>query len=434
MPLSSLRHARVAFTGKLAALSQRDAQAVVTRAGGVPVDSITRRTSVLVVGMCGWPLLRDGRLSAKLQRAEALNRDGLRVHVISEQRFLELAGLRAPAEPLHKRYTAAEISRLLGLDAATLRRWEQLSLIRSTGGRFDFQDITSLRTIADLIGRGVQPGVIAQSLHGLGCVLPSVQRPLAQLNIVQAQPDLLLAELDEYLVAADGQLFLKFEREGRDTAGEVLELTTEQERRAASAAAGAIPTTAARGRPRRLGGTNEPSAAPDAIGDEAANPEAAADAWFDRAEALEEDAQLEDAAAAYRHGLALAPARPAAHFNLGNVLRELEDLPAAAGAYEAALRLDPGLACAWYNLSDVRERLGLLPPALEALQAALRADPLYADAIFNLACLLEQSGAADEAEAAWRRYLQLDPHSDWADTARRRLAALGLREAPAGPP
>lgn len=375
---TSLRYARVAFTGRLAGLSRATACELVVQCGGVPVDGVSRRTTVLVVGMAGWPLLPDGTISRKLQVAERLQQAGQRIAIVSEERFLELAGRRAPHAEVRKTYTATAIAELLGIDAATLRRWEQLSLIRSADGHYDFQDIVSLRTLAELVQNGVKPAVIAASLHGLARVLPDTQRPLAQLKLVQENPRTLLAELGAALVAADGQLFLNFDAPPTETA------------------------------------------APTAV--KLPN-DGAADNWFSQAEQLEEQERFAEAVAAYQKGLALRPDDGPAHFNLGNALRELGDLAAAATAYKQAATLAPDLAQAWYNLADLQQEDGHYADAANSLRAALRAAPDYADAHFNLAVCLEQVGREGEARRHWERYLELDRDSAWAWHVRGRLGA-----------
>ena len=56
-------------TGRLACMSRAEAFAVVRQHGGVPSQSVTRQTNVLVVGELGWPLLDDGRPSNTLSKA-----------------------------------------------------------------------------------------------------------------------------------------------------------------------------------------------------------------------------------------------------------------------------------------------------------------------------------------------------------------------------
>jgi tetratricopeptide (TPR) repeat protein len=57
-------------------------------------------------------------------------------------------------------------------------------------------------------------------------------------------------------------------------------------------------------------------------------------------------------------------------------------------------------------------------------QHALVLDPACSAAVFNLALLYERENEPAEAAAQWKRYLELDPKSDWADEAQARLQAL----------
>ena len=66
----SLKQAQVAFTGKLASMTHPDAFQLVRDCQGTPVSSVGPNTSLLVVGMLGWPLVPNGGISRKLQRAD----------------------------------------------------------------------------------------------------------------------------------------------------------------------------------------------------------------------------------------------------------------------------------------------------------------------------------------------------------------------------
>lgn len=377
----SLQFARVAFTGRLASMTRREAVGIVRAARGVPVANVSRRTSMLVVGMEGWPLLPDATVSRKLQRAEAINRSGGRIAIVSEDDFLELAGLQERRPRLHKTYPADQVCALTGIDGTTLRRFEIFGLVRAEDGLYDFQDIVSLKTIAELIGRGADPAVIGRSIRGLASILPGTDRPLAQLKLIADDPGMLQAELGELRLAPDGQLMLNF---------------APPERRDAAAI---------------------PASFHDA-------PQAAtAEAWFERGQELEEQERLEEAEQAYRQAMSRQPVFAEAQFNLGNVLRGLGRLDAAEERFRMAIDQDDALAAAWYNLADLQEETQRFEDAIESLGEALRRSPHYADAHFNLAYLLERVGRNADASKHWAAYLKLDPASEWADIARRHLGS-----------
>jgi hypothetical protein len=375
-----LRFARVAFTGKLASMTRAEASRIVRAAGGEAVDTVGRLTSHLVIGMEGWPLLPDGTVSRKLRRAEELIGRGVRLHLLSEEEFLELAGLQELRGDLRKSHPAPRVCEALGIEAEALRRWEGMGLVRSHEGLYDFQDLVSLRTIAGLVARGVDPATIGRSVRSLASVLPGTERPLCQLSIVVEHSRSLLADLGGLLVSPGGQLVLDFESAtGRDDAPPV----------AIQEAAPASP-----------------------------------DEWLDRGRALEEQELLEEARRAYEEALRLRCGFPEAHFNLGNVLRGLGRTQRAEECYRAALRDDPSMAAAWYNLADLQEESGRIDQAIASLRGALSASPGYADAHFNLAACCEQAGDLQAAAHHWEEYLKLDPTSKWADAARRRLRRI----------
>jgi tetratricopeptide (TPR) repeat protein len=98
-------------------------------------------------------------------------------------------------------------------------------------------------------------------------------------------------------------------------------------------------------------------------------------------------------------------------------------MQAAGEQYRVAASQDPAMAPAWYNLADLLDAEGRLEEAIEALLRALDAEPLYADAHYNLARLYEATARPLKAASHWRRYVELDPSSNWARVARHRLAA-----------
>ena len=187
-------------------MSHEEACRLVREAGGEPSSGVSRKTSILIVGMGGWPLLPDGGVASKLKRAEELRRRGCGIRILSEEAFLELLGRKHRQQPVvPKTHPAAEVCKRLRLSSEALQRWEQFGLIRPVEGLYDFQDLVSLRTIAELVERGVRPEIIAKSLQSLASILPEVDRPLSQLKIVAQNPRALHVDLGESLMAPNGQ-------------------------------------------------------------------------------------------------------------------------------------------------------------------------------------------------------------------------------------
>lgn len=377
----------MAFTGKLGTMSREEANRLVCAAGGTVSANLSRKTDVLVVGMRGWPLLPDGRVSQRLQRAEMLNREGCSMRIISELRFLELTGVVERRAELQQTYSAADVCKLLNVEPDTLARWEQFSLVHAMGGYYDFQDLVSLQTIARLINDGVRPEVIAKSLHDLSTILPGTQRPLAQLKIVAEHSRSILADFGSFRLSPRGQCCFSFDAASPPEAA-VIDLQQET---------------------------------------------CSAQEWFELGQFHEEQERYEEAVDAYQKCLALSPRCPEACFNLANVLRERGDFEGAEKSYRMAIAQEPAFAPAWYNLADVQDQRGKLLQAISSLQGALTVAPTYADAHFNLAVFLEKAGRHAEAQTHWRAYLELDSESQWAAIARERLQAASMNGGPAHP-
>ncbi len=384
-PGAPLRGMQVAFTGRLEAMGREAAERLVRALGGVPAPSLTARTHLLVVGMRGWALREDGRVSRSFEQARRS-----RTRIVSETEFLRLAGLAPPHAMGARPYTLAQAAEASGVEPDEIRRWELAGLVSAREGLYDFQDLVSLRAIAALRRRGVPLRTIRDSLRQLADVLPGIHRPLAQVQVLDADGGELLAQIGESLFLSSGQQVIDFD--GRT--------------RSVREAGAPIPTTAS----------------------ESAAPESASwEDWLERGLELEEEGRHADAADAYGRAVALKPEAAVAHFNLANALTALGRHDAAEGILRLAVAIDPGFETAWYNLAGLLEASGRLGEAAEALRKAVAASPAFADARFNLAACLHDLGRTREASEHWRAYLALDPSSEWAGVARR------LASAPAGP-
>ena len=153
------------FTGKLACLTRRQAQAKVRQLGGETADDVTHRTTMLVVGDEGFLSKID--TSRKLRTAE---RQIPRVHIVSETAFCRRAGIATAADLKQHLYPLREILKLYSeLREDRVRYLELCGVVRS-----------ELRTNADrfydfpalLVFRGAH-----QQLAG-GLALRSVVRHL----------------------------------------------------------------------------------------------------------------------------------------------------------------------------------------------------------------------------------------------------------------
>ncbi len=371
----ALEKARITFTGKMASMTRKEAFEAVRANGGEPAKHVSHRTTMLVVGGEGWPLLPDGQVSRKLQRAEELQEAGCPLRIVTETAFLEIIGRTPSVSAAAKAYPASEVCRIMSIDHETLRRWERVGLVQSMNGFYDFQDLVSLQRIHCLVRNGIRPEKIAASLRNLTTILPGLDRPLMQLRVFAENQDSLLIDLDGTRLSSTGQLLFDFEEPHR---------------------AGVILTLDAHARD--------------------------ADEWLKIGCDCEEEGLYSDACEAFRAALALDPDSSRAYFHLGDVMREIGILWAAEDFYAPATKIEPGMTAAWLNLAGVQEEQGKTFAAIEGYQAILAKFPDHAEAHFNLALCYERAGRRLDACRHWFAYLKLDSVSSSALVARRHLS------------
>jgi tetratricopeptide (TPR) repeat protein len=394
---------RVAFTGQLASMTRPEAAILVRAHGGTFVTSVTRRTSMLVVGQEGWPLRKDGGLSEKLETAKHLQTAGCSLAIISEEELLECLGLEGASSGIHKRFSLAQLGRLLKIPRDRLRAWMRCGLLEpleTINGvcYFDFHQVTGVRTLWDLTQAGVKTATIRASLEQLTGWLPGLHASLTQLRLLEQDGQLLMRLGDGQLVDASGQLHFDFENQ---TGTEELARKNE-------------PGV----RDRQSGNGSQKSE----VGQQQAHLHSSAAELWEKGSAFEEMGRLEDAAAAYREALFVSGPDLKTCFNLANVLYGLGQLGQAAERYRQAVELDHDFVEGWNNLGNVLLELGQTEDALAAYRRALNIQPTYADAHYNLADALEQLEHFSEARRHWKAYLRQEPMGAWADYARRRLA------------
>lgn len=176
----------VAFTGRLASMKREEAFALVRKHGGTPRRGVTKKTSVLVVGAFGWPLLSDGEPSNSLGLAKTYG-----VPVASEQQFLEWVGRVVPKDQV-RTYSASQIASLSGLSLDAIEQLTTFGLLDCRDQQYGFRDLAAARQLAELFGSGVALSTIARSLHEIRKWLPDAA--LSNLKLSPASADTVLIE------------------------------------------------------------------------------------------------------------------------------------------------------------------------------------------------------------------------------------------------
>jgi DNA-binding transcriptional MerR regulator len=104
-----------------------------------------------------------------------------------------------------QQFRTRDVVELLGISRRQLQYWAQTNLVAPSSqtpgghGRYTFEDLVALKAAKRLIDAGVSVQRIRRSIAKLRGMLPSVQRPLAELVLV--------ATGDVVLVFRDGTAF-----------------------------------------------------------------------------------------------------------------------------------------------------------------------------------------------------------------------------------
>jgi tetratricopeptide (TPR) repeat protein len=271
-------------------------------------------------------------------------------------------------------YDQREVSRLTGISESQIRYWDRQGLIthrEQDRGRlwFDFQSLVAFRTVRDLRRQGVSLRRISNCLAKLRRIMPGLKQPLSEVRISLVKNQLILGK-NRRRFTPEGQLFIDFN------------------------------------------GVESATVSPA--------PEAFEELFFQALE--DEDAgRLHEAREKYEKVLAAVPDHVDALVNLGTILFLSGHETAAVTRYLQALGLNPDHPEANYNLANLMEGQGEVDAAILFYKKAIQGEPEFADAHFNLAMVLEAVGNDRRARDHWRRYLELDPQSQWAEFIKRRL-------------
>ncbi|MSR58729.1 MAG: tetratricopeptide repeat protein [Planctomycetaceae bacterium] len=386
---------RVAFTGTLASMTHKQAQARVAESGGTATDHVSRQTTMLVVGEEGWPLEPDGAASVKLLQVERWRNEGLDIRIVREAEWLGFVGLDAHRRDVERLYTPAMLSQMLGIPVTTIRRWERLRLIKPVSRVFrlpffDVREVAGARRLSELVEAGVSIAEIQSGLDQLQHWLGGIERPLAQLEILARDQEVLYRDAHGRLKTVAGQRLFDFDGPAID-----------------AALPASVPFV-----------TSEPDRGHWKAHD-----------WFEEGRRLAEEGTLAAAVEAYRLSLMDDYDAPEVQFHLAETLYRLENPRGALERYHIAAELDHNYLEAWTQIGCLHAELGELDSAGDAFRVALDVHPDYPDAHLHLAEVLHQSGRTAEAIAHWRKYLEFNSRGPWAEAARGRLDEVGANSA-----
>ena len=282
------------------------------------------------------------------------------------------------------RFNREEVQRILDVTPKQLDYWERLRLIPSKkegGNRFyDFRDLIGLRTVKQLLEKGVPANRLGRALSALRESLSHIEAPLNELRVLSDGRDVLVEGGGARLDPLSGQFVLNFET--RELQEKIRVMTAREQ---------------------------------------------TAEDWFVKALEWEKDGtNSAHAIEAYDEALRRQPLMVEALINCGTLHYEQGNFEKASEYFERAVDSAPENTLAHSNLGSVLQELGQTEQARRHLRQAVQLDPANLDARYNLALVCDKLGAHAEAREHWQGYLQLDPASPCGHYARQRLASPSL--------
>jgi tetratricopeptide (TPR) repeat protein len=398
---------QIAFVGRLASMSRRDAELLVRNHGALVLDRVSADADLIVAPDDAGDVHRlaaDRQLFDDDTRAAIANGA---IELVHESELWARLGLVDSGSGIERLYTPAMLAELVGVPIAAIRQWQRRGALKAKRevrrlAYFDFEDVRVARKLAELLKAGCSLSTVNRRLDELARLLPESPRPLVDASVV-VEGRRLLVRREEGLAEPTGQLLIDFDvamppGADEDEHGPV-----------------AIPFHTA-----------------DALRNKAAarprgpHPYAAEDLRSLAAE-LAENGQPEQAIEAFRALLFSGEFTAEDQFDLAELLYQAGDLSAARERYYIAIETDEDFVEARSNLGCVLEEQGELPLAEAAFRGALEYHPDYADAHYHLAKLLDRVNRSSEASRHWQLFMNLAPASPWADEAKERIAGVGYR-------
>lgn len=329
-PNDTLAGLRVALAGKLSGMSKRDAQQLIRQHGGVVCEKPDAGISLIVIGEEELPLGEvvgsDDFLSTEIREAAEAGD----IEIISESELWRRLGMVDLEEDhgIQRLYTTAMLANLLDVSTAVIRRWQRRGLIVPAKevrrlAYFDFQEVSTARRLAQLLGEGISPRALEQKLESLARFLPGAKRRLDQLSIIVEGKQLLLRQGDG-LVDPGGQLRFDFEADEQG-------LSASDDAYEDEPAILSVTADAAGSDLTDLGGLVSTDQATCGFSPEEI---------LRRAAELEDNGELSLAAEHYRSVLVAAGPSAEVNFRLAELLYRMGDVEAARERYYMTIELD----------------------------------------------------------------------------------------------
>jgi tetratricopeptide (TPR) repeat protein len=279
--------------------------------------------------------------------------------MLSERELRRRLGLLPAPEAVERNLKPSDVERLSGLSARLLACLALFDVLEPVDERYAYRDLVAAREAGRLLAQGIELRRVLEAAIALG----RRGSHLAETRLTESSSGELLRELSGQLAELSGQLTMPLDHEVRSI-----------------------------------------------------------DELMAAAEKAEESQDLATAESLYTTALRADSNDPVIPFNLGNAF-DAQGRPAEAKiAWQIAVARDPAFAEAWYNLAMAAEDEEHTDLAIAEYRRAVQARPDFCDAHFNLALLLTKLDRYEEALLVWQRFLELEPGSKQAITAKRAAA------------
>lgn len=394
---------RIAFLGKLGAMTRKEAGQLAKQHGAIPVERWSNDVDLVVIGADEMP---DEDLNAMLgDRFRDSIRSGKTTLVHEHELWVRMGVVEDPAH--QQLYTPAMVAGLIKTRVSHVRRWHRMGLLHSTKiahrlPYFDFEQVQCARRLMEWGAQGAKPSEIKRQLHEFGNRIEN--RSLLELDLVFDGRRILLRDHGK-LLGAHGQLHLDFDLDASEPDDEAS--NSHANIRSLQVHEPALDDALLVG-PRETSDL-EPWSRDDML---------------HAAEELEDAGRIEEAIEWYRVILSKYGPHAEIAFQLAELLYRSGDVGAARERYYNAVEIDEDFVEARANLGCVLAELGQIELAIAAFEGALARDDRYPDVHYHLARSLDEVGKSDQATRHWVRFLQLSPQSPWADEALERLGKL----------
>src|SRR5262249_1382597 len=114
-----------------------------------------------------------------------------------------------------QRFNREEVQRMLSVTAKQLDQWDRLRLVsahKERGNRsYDFRDLIGLRTVKQLVEKGVPPSRLGRAVAAFRAKLSSKDLPLTELRVQYDRKDVIVEPDGACLEPGSGQFVMNFE-------------------------------------------------------------------------------------------------------------------------------------------------------------------------------------------------------------------------------